>query len=152
MQDATKISLNSLSEFIHVNEVLLIRVKTEMTDLLILSFLVFFRKNSSLCLQILKTFHGNWHCCESYFVALYLYEACLVKSHLAPCSMFLIPFSIVKKELVYMLLAPPFCLFCTCFVYLAHVTLSFFSFSWCLGLAAACNSDAPWTFCSIPDH
>ena len=42
MQDATKISLNSLSEFIHVNEVLLNRVKTEMTDLLILSFLVFF--------------------------------------------------------------------------------------------------------------
>ena len=36
-----------------------------------------------------------------------------------------------------------FCLFCMC------CFLSFFSSSWCLGLAAVCKCGTPWTFVKV---
>ena len=46
-----------------------------------------------------------------------------------------------KRELVFVLLVHLFvCLFCPC------MFLSFFSSSWCRGLAAVCDCGIPWTF------
>ena len=100
---------------------------------------------------MLLTVLRRWSWCDSLFgiCGFYFGAFCaVVPCSLFPCCCFSALFSIVitslGEERAGLCASCAFvCLFCT------HQLLSFFSFSWCQELTAACDCAIPWTFLLI---